>query len=245
MCDKVEEFKNIFKDIQGYHSNDWKSKEREQHFLNKLIELKWMNDGNHLKDDKDFIALLKDLYFSYSHETFNTLDMVHDYYVIHEPFGGNSSPDFLFLTPNGIFSVEDKGSGNGTIYWNTGTPSHDKIISFYDQKEEKVYLISSTEYGWTQEVQEEWLEWVREKKEQLKAEFATKFHKYSDMMSNMDYYLRNHLEDKNKVVEFYDENENDVNKILYRYLMNNHYISKEIKKITPTPTVQLTLDFSI
>lgn len=247
---KTDQVLSALKSISGNISNEWKAKEREQYIRSKLLQIEWLIDGDFLKEDSKFIKKIKEHYFNYDHESVNSTNFPNDYYLIYEPFGGNSSPDFLFFTPKGIFSLEDKGSDNGHIYWNTGSPGENKIISFYHQKEEKMYLITTLEYGWTMEIQNEYREFTQHLIDYAREEYRKRFvdKNISDLIRNTKFYARPMLEDMNFVSEFCDPDEINVRLILDKYLTDN-VVDVDLNTTPtfhypplPTPT-QLSFEF--
>jgi hypothetical protein len=214
------EIKETLKSILADIENTWDSKEREQFTMSKFLELEWLHDGETLKNNTNLIKKLKEYYFNYNHTELTSTGMVYDYYVIHEPFGNKSSPDYLFLTPFGFFGIEDKSSKNGSISWNTGTPGENKIITYFDKKEKKVYIITSEEYGWGKETAIKYREFTKEILTYAKNKFKEKFSYDNDVISNMGYYARPMLTDKNLVKNIYDPEEKNVDTILKGYLDN-------------------------
>jgi hypothetical protein len=227
---KSEEVKSILLSILSDVENNWDNKERETYTISKLLELPWLNDGNDLLYDGftkkgkrkkgSFHKKLKDAYFGYRHEEITTAEMEHDYYVIHEPFGSKSSPDYLFITPYGLFGIEDKSSKNGKISWNTGSPGENKIVTYFDKIEKKVYLITSNEYGWTKETSKKYEEFKKRILKETKKQFENEFCLLSPIFAKLGYYARPMLTDKNNVKDLYDPKETNVNIILNRYLDN-------------------------
>lgn len=214
------EIKNVLKNILIEDENNWNSKDREKFTMSRFLEIDWLNDGEFLKRDKNFIKNLKDSYFNYNHIGITTKHMEYDYYVIHEPFGSKSAPDYLFITPHGIFGIEDKSSKNGMISWNTGTPGENKIITYFDKTEKIVYLITSEEYGWGKEIALKYREFTKKIIAYADNEFKKEFAGYNNVISKMGYYARPMLTDKNLVKNIYDPEEKNVDIILKRYLDN-------------------------
>ena len=216
---KSIELKTILKSLVEQFSNNWNSKEREEYSISKLLELEWLNNGQHLLSDS-FTKKLKKCYFSCNHKEITSEGMEHDYYIIHEPFGSKCSPDYLFITPFGIFGIEDKSSTNHKITWNTGTPGENKIITYFDKKENKVYLITSMEYGWTEEQSKLYREFTQKQIQRANEEFKQLFGESTPALANMGYYSRPMLTDKNNVRDIYDPEEINVDGILKGYLDN-------------------------
>jgi len=127
--------------------NDWNRKEREAYTMSKLLEIPWLKDGSFYTNDKKNRDKLKKIYFEHRHSSFTSSELGGGYFIIHEPFGSKSSPDYLLITPNGILGIEDKSNKKNKIEWNSGTPGQDKIITFFQKGEKKVYLFTS--WAWT------------------------------------------------------------------------------------------------
>ena len=214
---KYKEVKEVLKSIINDESNNWNSKEREKITFDRLIGLGWLHDGNFLTENKKFKDSLKKYYFSYDQKRVNTYGMEFDYYVIHEPFG-NSSPDFLFLTPCGFFGIEDKSGEKNIIEWNTGTPGENKIITFFDRVGKNVYLLHSDDYGWSKEISIKYSEFTQSVISFARDEFNRLFGDASDIISKMTYYARPMLLDRNKISEIYNPSESNVDKLLMEYL---------------------------
>jgi hypothetical protein len=214
---KGNQVKYILNNILIEEENDWDSKQRELFTMKELLKLDWLNDGAEFLVDKKFKKRLRDCYFNYKQNEITSNDLPSDYYVIHEPFGSKSSPDYLFITPNGIFGIEDKSSKTGKIVWNTGTPGNNKIITYFDSKIRKVYILTSYEYKWGHEID------IRYKKftqkiikfgdEEFKKDFADDFNH-----DDVEFYARPMLNHKKKIMDIFDSGENNVNKILNEYL---------------------------
>jgi len=218
---KAIQIKQILNGVLTEQENKWDSKSRELFTMAELLKLNWLNNGEQFKDDVDFIANLKECYFNYRHKEITSSNLLYDYYVIHEAFGSQSSPDYLFITPKGIFGVEDKSSDNGRISWNTGTPGDDKIITYFDKKNKKVYLVTSYEYGWTKEIGIEYKTFTQSIIQFAKAEFKNLS---SDIFKDecISFYARPMLNHNKKVSTIYDETEKNVDYILNTYLDDNN-----------------------
>ncbi len=226
---KSEEVKSILKGIVTEIENDWNSKERETHTMEKFLELPWLNNGSFYIENKKNKDELKGIYFRCEHSDFTSERLGGGYFVIHEPFGSKCSPDYLFITPNGIFGVEDKSNNQEKIEWNTGSPGEDKIITFFHKTEKKIYLFTSLEYGWTKEIGDEYYRFKERIKEMASEEFKKHFHKYGEAFQKLTYYARPHIIDGNNIANsIYDPTENNVNIILERYLDGN---------VTTVPTI--------
>jgi hypothetical protein len=217
---KITQIKQILNGVLTEQENNWDSKSRELFTMSELLKLEWLNDGVGFKDDKDFIANLKECFFNYRHKEITSSDLPHDYYVIHEAFGSQSSPDYLFITPNGIFGIEDKSSDNGQISWNTGTPGDDKIITYFDKKNKKVYLVTSYEYGWTKEIGIVYKNFTQSIIQFAKVGFKDL---PNDIFKDecISFYARPMLNHNKKVKNIYDETEKNVDFILKTYLGDN------------------------
>jgi len=243
MNTKAEEILEALKSIKGVALNNWKSKQREKYLKSKLLNIEWLIDGGHLKKNKDLIKRLKTCYLEYDYSSFTSQNLPSDFYLIHEPFGGNHHPDFLFITPRGIFSIEDKGSDNGKVYWNSSTPRGNKILFYYHQKKQIVYIVSTKLYGWTDKIQREYKEFCRDFIKKAKKEYYDKFAStgISPLISKTSFYARPMLEDKTNVADFYDPEEIDVKYILNTFLSDEPF---ELGSPRPTPTpTQLSFDF--
>jgi hypothetical protein len=214
----LKTLKNTTNEIQ----NDWNSKKREEYIYKKLIDLNFVYDGEFIKKS-NAIKNLKQTYNSERPESFTskTLQSFLNFtnpefiYLISEPFGSKASPDFLFITPKGIFGVEDKSSNSEKITFNTGTPGGNKFTMYYDRKSKTVYLISGKQWGWTQEIENEFRQFTKEIRNYASNEFKKRF---GERLKNMDYYARPMLTDKNKVKDIVDKDENDVIEILRKML---------------------------
>jgi hypothetical protein len=217
---KQKELKQVLKSIITEQENNWNSKDRELFTMGKFLELDWLKNGEELKKDKEFIKKVKQCYYNYQHCQITSKELEYEYYVIHEPFGSKAAPDYLFITPYGIFGIEDKSSNNGSISWNTGTPGENKIITYFDKKKKIVYLISSEEYGWGMDIANEYRKFTKTILEFAKNEFKIKFGNKNSIISKMGYYARPMLTDKNIISEIHDPKEINVDKILKRYLDN-------------------------
>ena len=216
---KSEELKGILSGIVNEIENDWNSKERELFTMTKFLELPWLGDGQFYIEDKKNKDELKNFYFKYDHSVFTSERLGGGYFVIHEPFGSKSSPDYLFVTPNGIFGIEDKSNNEEKIEWNTGSPGEDKIITFFHKSEKKVYLFTSWEYGWTKEIGDEYYQFKIKIKEMAAELFKEQFHKYGDSFRKLTYYARPHIIDGNNIVrDIYDPEEINVKRVLVKFL---------------------------
>lgn len=216
---KSEELKSILTGIVNEVANDWNSKERESFTMERFLELEWLKDGQFYIEDKKNRDALKNIYFKYDHTVFTSESLGGGYFVIHEPFGSKCSPDYLFITPVGIFGIEDKSNNNEKLEWNTGSPGEDKIITFFQKTEKKVYLFTSWEYGWTKEIGDEYYKFKTKMKELAAEAFRQQFHKYGDAIKKITYYARPHLIDGNNIVkDIYDPEETNVKKVLEKFL---------------------------
>jgi hypothetical protein len=211
--------KNTANEIQ----NDWNSKDREEFIFNKITQLSFVKNGDFISKNKPIIKLIKSVYNSTNPKSFTTEKLndvyedinTNNIYVIREPFGNKASPDFLFITAKGIFGVEDKSSNSEKITFNTGTPGGNKFTMYYDRKSKTVYLISGKQWGWTQEIEDEFRQFTKDINNYASAEFNKKF---GSRLKNMGYYARPMLTDKNKVKDIADKDENDVIEMLRNML---------------------------
>jgi len=238
MKPKSLEVKEVLKGILIKKENNWNSKEREKFTMNKLLNLPWLKNGQYLRKDNNFLKTLKSCYLGYKHDVINTTNMEDKYYVIHEPFGSRYSPDYLFITPKGIFGVEDKSSKNGKISWNTGTPGQNKIITYFDKKKKNVYLLTSHDYGWTIQIEERYKKFKKKildfAKEEFKKEFSENVEKPIELLN---YYARPMLTDNNLISELYNKSEINVDNILREYL-DNDIIWQEVENHNTDNTTQ-------
>jgi hypothetical protein len=216
---KSEELKGILSGIVNEIENDWNSKERESFTMTKFLELPWLEDGQFYIEDKKNKDELKNFYFKYDHSAFTSEKLGGGYFVIHEPFGSKSSPDYLFITPNGIFGIEDKSNNEEKIEWNTGSPGEDKIITFFHKSEKKVYLFTSWEYGWTKEIGDEYNQFKEQIREIASELFKKQFNKYGGAFNKLKFYARAQLQEGNNTInEIYDPEEINVKKVLEKFL---------------------------
>jgi hypothetical protein len=216
---KIETILISLKNTANEIPNNWNHKEREEFIFNKLIELNFVENGDFISKNRKIIKELKSVYNSTSPVNFTTKKLndvygninINNVYVIREPFGSQASPDFLFITSKGVFGVEDKSSKTQKITFNTGTPGGNKFTMYYDRKDKTVYLISGKQWGWTQEIEDEFRQFTKQMRDYASNEFKKKF---GDRLKNMEYYARPMLTDKNKVKDIVDKDENDVIEIL-------------------------------
>jgi hypothetical protein len=215
----LKTLKNTANEIQ----NNWNSKEREQFIFNELTQLSFVENGDFITDNSKIVKELKGVYNSKNPKSFTTEKLndvyedinINNIYVIREPFGSKASPDFLFITSKGVFGVEDKSSKNQKITFNTGTPGGNKFTMYYDRKTKTIYLISGKQWGWGQEIEDEFKQFTKDIIKYASAEFENKF---GSRLKNMGYYARPMLTDKNKVKDIVDKDENDVIEMLRRML---------------------------
>jgi hypothetical protein len=221
--------KSLLEMVKGM-SNDWKSKEREEYVYQKLLKLGFVDSMDFLTNETDakkkkfVIDRIKKVYQSNNPKTFSTLSLKQLYpedintekiYVIREPFGSQASPDFLFVTKMGLFGIEDKQSKSGSIAWNTGTPGGNKFIMYFDSKEKKMHLITADKWGWTPEIEAEYVSWAKDVDNYAKKEFQKRF---GDRIGKFSFKARKMLQDKNKVKDIADPESKDVIDFLTRFL---------------------------
>jgi hypothetical protein len=207
----ISTLKNSVNDIP----NSWTSKKREEFLMNKMLELPFVNDGNIFLDNKKLKNELKKVFFGNDPYSFNITNIeVYGFtidpnkiYIIHEPFGSKSSPDFLFITKKGLYGLEDKSSKNQKITFNTGTPGGNKVIMYFDRKTKIIHLISGTRWNWNQEIENEFKKFTKDIIQYAKEEFKNRF---GDRLSKMEFYARPMLVDKNKVKDLVHQDEEDV-----------------------------------
>ena len=203
--------------------NDWNSKEREDYIFDVLSGLPFTENGQNISKQKLLIKSLKNAYNSQDPNSFTTetlSSMVNGIdntkiYILHEPFGSKASPDFLFITNKGLFGVEDKSSKNQKVSFNTGTPGGNKFIMYYDKKDKTVYLISGSQWGWDQNIEKEFKKFTKDMINYAKDEFQRRF---GDRISNMEYYARPMLVDKNKIKDIAHKDEEDVLNLLKKMI---------------------------
>lgn len=221
--DKIKLVLTTLKNTANEIQNNWNSKDREQFIFNKLILLSFVENGDFITNYPKIIKELKSVYNSKNPKSFTTeiLNDVYEdintnnIYLIREPFGSKASPDFLFITSKGIFGVEDKSSKNQKITFNTGTPGGNKFTMYYDRKTRTIHLISGKQWGWSQEIEDEFKQFTKDIIKYASAEFDKKF---GSRLKNMGYYARPMLTDKNKVKDIADKDENDVIEMLRNML---------------------------
>ncbi len=199
---KSEQLINLFSAIVDDIKNDWKSKDREVYVSKMILGLDWIEDGSFLIKKKKTKDYLKKIYFDYDNDLFTTVGLPNQYYFIHEPFGPRSSPDYLFITPKGFFGGEDKTKKSGNIEWNTGTPGENKFISFYDRKDQKLYLLHSLDWGWTKEHSESYSNSTAQLQKLTEEIYKKNFQDkglYVGPITKMFPYHRRMLLDRNKI----------------------------------------------
>ena len=86
---------------------------------------------------------------------------------------------------------------------------------YYDRKSKTVYLVSGKQWGWTQEIEDEFKQFTKEIIAFASNEFNRRF---GSRLKNMGYYARPMLTDKNKIKDIVDKDENDVIDMLRRML---------------------------
>jgi len=211
---------SLIKDME----NDWNRKEREAYTMSKLLEIPWLKDGSFYTNDKKNRAKLKKIYFEHRHSSFTSSELGGGYFIIHEPFGSKSSPDYLLITPNGILGIEDKSNKKNKIEWNSGTPGQDKIITFFQKGEKKVYLFTSWDYNWTLEASKTYdkiKEQVRKYADEL---YKEKMIPLGPAFSKMKLYSRAHLCDFHNLTN-HDETQANVKKLFGWILDGEEHIS--------------------
>ena len=221
--DKIKTILISLKNTANEIPNNWESKKREQFIFSKLIELSFVENGDFISKNRKIIKELKSVYNSTSPVNFTTKKLndvygninTNNVYIIREPFGSQASPDFLFITPKGVFGVEDKSSKTQKITFNTGTPGGNKFTMYFDRKTKTIYLISGKQWGWNQEIEDEFKQFTKDIIKYASAEFDKKF---GSRLKNMGYYARPMLTDKNKVKDIADKDENDVIEMLRNML---------------------------
>lgn len=212
---KIEYIISVLKNTVNDIPNDWTSKKREKFIFNRLLNLPFLEIGQEILKDVNLKKYLKSVYFGNNPKLFtlDNLKSVYDdidlnkIYILHEPFGSNSSPDFLFITLKGIFGLEDKSSKNEKITFNTGTPGGNKIMMYYDKKNKIINLLTGKQWGWDQSIDEDYKRFTKNIQDYAKNEFKNIF---GDILKNMEFYARPMLNDKNKVKNIVDDSEQDV-----------------------------------
>lgn len=221
---RMVEFLKVLKDTPNNIQNNWNSKQREKYIYDKVISsLSFIIPGDFILKNKKCVEKLKSVYTSSDPSSFTTMSLldyfedidVNSIYFILEPFGPKASPDFLFISSKGTYGIEEKSSANGKITFNTGTPGGNKVIMYYDRKENKIYLTSGPNWGWTGDIEREYREFTKEMIDYCKNRFQEKF---GDRLSQMDYYARPMLVDKNQIKNIWDKDEKDVMDMLDKYI---------------------------
>lgn len=195
--------------------NSWNSKRRESFIYETLLGLPFLKSGNDYLKNKIIKQKLKSTYFGNNPHLFTISDLeqidpeidLSKIYVLHEPFGSKSSPDFLFITSKGLVGLEDKSSKNQKISFNTGTPGGNKVIMYYDRKNGTINLLTGKQWGWDESIENEFKKFTKDIRIYAKQEFERRF---GDKIKNMEFYARPMLIDKNKVKDIVDKTEQDV-----------------------------------
>jgi hypothetical protein len=219
MTGLLNALKNTVNDID----NNWNSKEREEFIYNRVTSLNFIQKGDFIFKNKACIGKLKSVYNSSDPSKFTTVTLsqyfdnidVNSIYFMKEPFGSKASPDFLIISSNGILGIEDKSSKGGKVSFNTGTPGGNKFIMYYDKDDKKIYLVSGKQWGWEDNIENEYKEFTKEIINYAKNKFEEKFGK---RVKNMSYYARPMLVDKNKVKDIWDKDEEAVISMLRKHL---------------------------
>jgi hypothetical protein len=210
-------------------SNEWKTTEREKFILTELKKLGFVKDGSETLKDPVIMKDLKKHYKSKNCNGFTTNNLKNifpdisddDVFIIYQPFGPQMSPDFLIITNKGIYGLEDKSSKNGKISWNTGTPAGNKIIMYFDKKEQMVFLITAKQWGWDSDRQEKEEKLTKELKDYTKAIHFEVFGEYPTPSSKahpLERYARPMFIDPNQVKDICDPNGKDVIEVLLKVL---------------------------
>ena len=219
---KRQQLMFIFFGMVTESKNDWKSKEREIFATQAILKLDWVKDGTKIfRKNKKLNKKLKNHYFNWENDAITSKGYEHDYYFIHEPFGPNCSPDYLFITPYGFFGIEDKATKEGTIAFNTGTPGENKIIIYTDTKEKMVYPTHGSAWGWTKKHKEALMRTDARLKEVANVIFQEEMEKdglWEGPIKKFSFYMRRMLVDGNMVKDIYDPELKEVNSILDFYL---------------------------
>jgi hypothetical protein len=195
--------------------NSWTSKKRESFIYDTLLGLPFLESAQDYLTDKNFKQKLKSIYFGNDPHLFTISDLEaidpeidsSKIYILHEPFGSKSSPDFLFITSKGLIGLEDKSSKNQKISFNTGTPGGNKVIMYYDRKNGTINLLTGKQWGWDESIENEFKKFTKDIRVYAKREFERRF---GDKIKNMEFYARPMLVDKNKVKDIVDKTEQDV-----------------------------------
>lgn len=213
--DRIMVLVSALKDTVSDIDNNWNSKQRESFIFNKLLEVPFIKDGQFIISDLQVKRRLKEVFLSETPNSFTTQNLSEYFndidtnliYIISEPFGSKASPDFLFITGNGVFGIEDKSSKNKKISFNTGTPGGNKFIMYYDRKDKTIYLLTGSRWGWNQDIERRFKEFTKTIIDYAAREFEVQF---GEQLPNMTYYARPMLVDKNKVVDIVQRGEEDV-----------------------------------
>jgi hypothetical protein len=219
MTGLLNALKNTVNDI----GNNWNSKEREEFIYNSVTSLNFIQKGDFIFKNKACISKLKSVYNSSDPSKFTTVTLsqyfdnidVNSIYFMKEPFGSKASPDFLIISSNGILGIEDKSSKGGKVSFNTGTPGGNKFIMYYDKDDKKIFLVSGKQWGWEDNIENEYKEFTKEIINYAKNKFEKKF---GERVKNMSYYARPMLVDKNKVKDIWDKDEEAVISMLRKHL---------------------------
>ncbi len=190
----------LIKQIRNFHctyDNKFHTKEREHALFDEIIELDFIEDGNFLKNSikLNFRNKLVNFCKNGNNKNFSLIDFLQNYpnidldkiYLIHEPFGSQMAPDFLFISSGGFLPMEDKKSKKGSISWNTGSMGKRKLISYYNEILNESRLFTSLEYefenGKTMDEMQEVLEEYRLAEKEFSAKWVPLFKKFGKKYS--------------------------------------------------------------
>lgn len=220
---RVEEIVRTLKSCVINIPNTWSNKDRELYIFTELLNLNFIVNGNKIKEEKNIKAKLKQTYLGSgkSDTLFGDITKIFpqfkkdDVILIHEPFGSRTSPDFIFISKNKVYGLEDKKSESEKISWNTGTPGGNKFISYYNVKNKTIYLLTPYDWKWDDEIQKEYKKFTQEIIQYGKNKWNSGLGK---KLPNMEFYARPMLVDKNKVKDLYKGDDNELKNILSSFL---------------------------
>jgi hypothetical protein len=223
VVDRVRELLDTLRSTVSDVKNDWTAKAREEFIFNKIIGLSFVEDGKFISNNKECKKKLGAAYNSRTPSEFTTLTIKQYFknidedsiFFIKEPFGSRKSPDFLFISSKGVYGIEDKSSRSGKITFNTGTPGGNKIIMYYNTKTNKIYLTSGENWGWDENIEDEYRKFTERIKKYAQSEFEKQF---GERIQNMSYYARPMLVDKNLIDTIWDKDEKEVMSTLRKYI---------------------------
>lgn len=218
----------IKKIVEFYCDEDnlFHSKEREIALFNELIKIDFIESGEFLKQSLKK-SKFKNLCESGDNFSFSLKDFMSRYpnidtnkvYLIHEPFGSHSSNDFLFISNIGFLCMEDKKGESDKIKWNTGWMGMSKLICFYNRKKHECFLYTSLDYHFDNNKTLSDLSDLLESYRQAEKEFSKSWeHKFKEFGKPYSISSRKDFKDNNKPSKIFDENMNNVKKLISQLL---------------------------